>query len=154
MSPSPEQLLADAQADVVEAPADLAETVEQMIAVKRQIDALDAQKSALNKTYDELRKVTVPRLMADLGVTGAKFPFGTLSLRSKLYARVPKERQQDCRDWCLTNGHADLLTVHASTVLGLASELVENGQPVPDFISTYTEETAVLTNTKKGAATA
>jgi hypothetical protein len=150
--PTPEELAADAQQLAHSEPSgSLASTVEQMLNKKRQLDAIEAQKSALQKEYDELRKVIVPRMLADEGLTGAKFPFGTLSLRHSMRASVPVERRAECREWCYANGHEDMLTVHASTVLGLANELVEQGQPVPDFISTYTEEVAVLTSTRKGA---
>lgn len=153
MSPSPEMLAADAVetiADGAAAPG-LAELVDQLVGLKDQIDTLEQEKKGLQERYDALRKQAIPEKLHELGLTGAKFPVGTLALHNKMYARVPKEMQAECRTWCLAHGHEDLLTVHSSTILGLASELVENGTPVPAFITTYTEPMAVLT--RKGART-
>lgn len=148
--PTPAELAADAEstiADAAQAPG-LAALVEQLVELKASLDAIEEHRKEIQEQYDELRKRYIPEKLNELGLTGAKLPQGTLSMRHTMRASVPKERRGECREWCLTHGHEDLLTVHSSTILGLANELVEQGASVPEFISTYVEEVAVLTRSR------
>jgi seryl-tRNA synthetase len=146
--PTPEELAADAAADAVEASPGLNVLVERMVDLKSQLDALEANRKEVQKDYDDLRKRLLPQVLGDQGWSNVKTPLGTLSLRTKTYASVPKEQRAEFWVWCHANGIMGL-AVEAAGVLSLYNALVERGEPVPDCIRTYHEETAVLTRKKE-----
>lgn len=147
--PTPEELAADAEAEAPEATLGLVVLVEKLIELKAMSDAAESHAKSLKAEYDALRKKYLPQLMADRGLTAARTPLGTLSLRTKTYASVPKDQREAFWAWSAANGFA-VLAVEPSAALGIYNTLVERGEPVPDCIRTYQEEVAVLT--RKGAA--
>lgn len=149
--PSLEELAADAAAEAPDASRGTTVLVEKMVELKEQLDAIETHQKEVQREYDTLRKRILPQVMADQGWTSVKTSFGTLSMRTKTYASVPKDQREAFWTWCIANGFA-VLAVEASAVLGIYNALVERGESVPDCIRTYHEEVAVLTRT--GAAKA
>lgn len=152
--PTPEELAADIEAEIAPGMAvpGLTELVTQMAGLKSTLDGLELQLKDLQREYDALRKVTIPRVLHGAAITNARFFSGILSLRHKTYARVPKAREAEARRWFIDSDYAHLLTVQPTALRALVTQLVEGGQPVPDFIQMYTEEMAALT-VHKGART-
>lgn len=150
--PSVEELAADAAAEAPDASQGMTVLVEKMVELKAQLDAMETHRKAVQKEYDDLRKRLLPQVLGDQGLTSVKTPLGTLSVRYRSHATVPKDRQQECRDWCRANDCADLLTLEPTTAQWLVNSLITEGEPIPDFIRVFNEATAVLTRT--GAAKA
>lgn len=147
--PTPEQLLADSSVEAPEATPGLVVLVERYAELKAQLDAIETHRKAVQQDFDDLRKRHLPGVLSDQGLTSVQTPLGTLSLRHKSYARVPKTREAEARAWCLSTDNEHLLTIQPTAVLGLLNYLVESGNVVPSFITVFTEETAVLTRKKE-----
>lgn len=148
--PTPEELAADAAAEVPEATLGLTVLVEKLAELKAQSDAAEAHAKSVKAEYDALRKKTLPQVMGDQGLSSVKTPLGTLSVRIRTYASVPANRREDARKWLIESDYAHMLTLEPAAALTLANAFIADGDPVPDFIRTYHEEVAVLT--RKGVA--
>lgn len=147
--PTPEELAADATEETPEASAGLNVLVSRMVELKAQLDAIDTHRKAVQQDYDQLRKRLIPDALNDNGLTGAKTPLGTLSIRSRSWATVPAARQHVAVGWCQGQGLDEFVGIEPSKALALYKALVADGRPIPDFINVFTEETAVLTRKKE-----
>lgn len=151
--PTPEELAADAAAEVPEATAGLTVLIERMVDLKASIDASEEHLRDLKADYNAVRMRYLPQALNDAGLKNARTLFGTVSIRTKTHATIPKDRRDEGREWLLAHNLGDVLTVETKALQDLVSDLTEAGRPIPDFIRVFTEETAVLTK-PKGAAKA
>jgi len=150
--PTPEELLADALEETPEASSGLMVLVERMVELKGMVAAAEEHLRELRQDYNVVRLRYLPEALADNGLTRAKTSYGTLSLRTKTHASIPKDRRAEALQWLLAHGLGDVLTVEPKALQELVTDLMEAGRTVPDFIRVFTEEMVVLTRT--GAAKA
>jgi hypothetical protein len=147
--PTPEELAADAAEDTPEATAGLLVLIEKMIDLKAQLDAIEEHQREVRAEYNVLRTRYLPQALGDRGLTSVKTPLGTLTIRSKIHASVRATHREDARLWLIANGYTHLLTLEPAAALTLANAFIADGDPVPSFITLFTEETAVLTRKKE-----
>lgn len=147
--PSPEELAADRDAETdMHGTTTIEALAEQLAACKQQLDAMEAETKELRQTYDELRKTRLPAALHAAGVVAARLPLGTLSLRHRTHASVRADKQDEAREWCFLTGQSRFLTVSPAMAQALANACIEDGKPLPGWISTYTEEIATITRSK------
>jgi phage FluMu gp28-like protein len=147
--PTPEELAADATVEAYEATPGLTVLVVKYAELKAQLDAMETNRKEVQAEFDKLRKEYLPHALTDYGVTCARTPLGTVSVRTKTHASVPANRRDECREWCLAKGLGAFLTLEPTNAVSIAQDLIEHGQPVPDFIRLFNEEVAVLTRKKE-----
>lgn len=133
--------------------------VQQMITLKRQIDAVESDLVQMKQEYDDVRKRQLPDLMQTLGLIGpdgkGRFTHDSgarVHLTHKVRASYVKSAEDVFFRWLRDNGHNSLIkeTVHPQTLASLAKELMENGEPLPPELSAFVETTAVITLPKQG----
>lgn len=147
--PTPEQLAADATVEAYEATPGLTVLVLKYAELKAQLDAMEANRKEVQAEFDKLRKEYLPHAMTDYGVTCARTPLGTVSVRTKTHASVPANRRDDARKWLIESDYGHLLNLEPAAALMLANAFIADGDPVPDFIRLFHEEVAVLTRKKE-----
>lgn len=122
--------------------------VDEMIALKVELEGLEDLKKQRQERYDELRKRLVPDKLASLGLKGLKLSDGgSISLRSDVYPNLDKARELEFFDWLRATGNGALIkeTVNHQTLKAFVKERIEGGEAVPDTVRVHTEMTAVYT---------
>jgi len=147
--PTPEELAADATVEAYEATPGLTVLVVKYAELKAQLDAMEANRKEVQAEFDKLRKEYLPHALTDYGVTCARTPLGTVSVRTKTHASVPANRREEAREWLNAHSFAHMLTLEPAAALTVANALIGDGLPVPDFIRLFNEEVAVLTRKKE-----
>lgn len=133
--------------------------VNEMIYLKRQIDAVESDLTDLKQRYDDIRKRQLPDLMQTEGLIGpdgkGRFTHDSgarVHLTHKVRASYLKSGEEDFFRYLRLNGHGALIkeTIHAQTLASFAKELMENGEPLPPELSAHVETSAVITLPKQG----
>jgi hypothetical protein len=147
--PTPEELATDATVEAYEATPGLTVLVSKYAELKSQLDAIEVHRKEVQAEFDKLRKEYLPHALTDYGVTSARTPLGTISVRTKTHAAVPANRRDEARRWLIESDYAHMLTLEPAAALTLANAFIADGDPVPDFIRLFHEEVAVLTRKKE-----
>ena len=120
----------------------------------KNIVAIRQEKAALKEQLADvqLRLTAAEQLLCDRfddqGMTQLKLESGeTVTTQIKPYARV--QDRMKFRQWCITNGLEESLTLPWQTTNQLVSDRLVDGLPEPDGIETYKQTTVVL---RKGRA--
>ncbi len=105
---------------------------------KRVKEALDEQKAKtteLQKQYDYLRKVAVPRIVEDSGLESPVNIKGVckISVRPEIYASINSEKKPEAYAWLEEHGHGDIIgpTVNSSTFKAFCKEAMKQGEELP-----------------------
>lgn len=133
------------------------EMAEEMIALKEELEELDARKKQVQARFDQLRKVDIPEKMQAMGMVDARgkgsFTVGgaRLSLRTDLYPNVRKENQEAFFAHLRESGEGDLIkeSVHPQTLKAWVKDKIAGGQAVPEHVTTYEETSVTLTRSRK-----
>jgi hypothetical protein len=104
--------------------------------MREQIRDLDAQKTALQKDFDEV-EYTMIQLMQDAGLTNAGIESCTFSLKTELYPQV-KDLDAFVR-WAADNDKAEMLQKRVSAAV--FREYFESTNELPEGIDTYDKVT-------------
>jgi len=115
-------------------PPDPKDAIFIMAEVKAEKDAADELLTDLNKKYDYLRFVHVPKCMEDQGIENIRLAgVGLIYLSPVLRARINKDRKKEAYEWLYDNGHADLITntVNAQTLSSAVKEMMRKNEQFP-----------------------
>jgi len=112
----------------------LTDLIEEMDAVRRELDRLDEVWKPLSKKYDQLRLAEIPAEMAAEDVTSIKGGFGRCTLQSDLHVSAPNK--QALHEWLTDTGNESLIipTVNAQTLKAFCKEQMENGAELPETV--------------------
>lgn len=132
---------------------------QQMVDVRLELDEVTERKAALEKRWNELRRVEMPELMQRLGMIGpdgkGRFTHASgakIHLQVEVFANVRATDRDDFYTWLRDNNHGDLIkeTVHHQTLVAFAKELLRDGKTVPGgLLQVETGSKAVLTRPKE-----
>lgn len=131
----------------------LVELGNEMQSLKDKIDDLRAQEKEVRERYDKLRLDVIPDLMTKVGIVDdtGKGRFtnsegALISLRTDLHAGYRKADEPRVFAWLRERGMGDVIkeTVHHGTFRALAREMLADGAPFPEFVTTYYETSATL----------
>lgn len=123
-----------------------------------EIDSLDEQIKSKKARRDEIKKRDLPDAMRALGIVkpDGKGSFtlangARVSLTTKLYASVKAGDRAALHTWLRETGNDSLIKaeVSGSTLSSHVRELLDDGRPVPSFITTYRETTATVARPKQ-----
>lgn len=92
---------------------------------------------SINAEYDNIRKKTLPDLMAAEDMRTATFDgIGRIQLAADCYASIPADQQDTAFAWFRENNYGDLIkeTVHSATLKAWAKEGLANGRELPEGV--------------------
>ena len=101
---------------------------------KYELDEVTAEKTALQKEYDELRIQIIPERMEEQGVQNITLKgVGRLSCTGDLRVSVLAANRVDLHDWMRGNDHAELVTntINSSTLKAWVKEQIREGEEYP-----------------------
>lgn len=129
--------------------ATVAEAAHVMAQLKEQLEEAKAYASSIQKDYDTLRKVILPKKMEEAGLDSMVVTdVGRINVRPELYTSVIKGRNEEAHHWLQTNGYDAAVkeTVNSSSLKAILKECMGSGVIVPDSIFKITAyEMATIT---------
>ena len=112
----------------------LEELVTEMKITREKLDGLKAESSALQKKWDDLRKVQIPNKMEELNLESARVAdVGNISLQTDAYCTVLASKKALLQEWLEAHDHGDLVTetINASTLKAFMKEQIMAGNEIP-----------------------
>jgi hypothetical protein len=110
------------------------ESIRQMSSLREVKDQIEEDLKAVNKQYDYLRFVHIPKCMEDEGIENMRITgIGMCYLSPVVRARINPERKTDAYEWLEDNGHGDIVTetVNAQTLSSVVKQLLAKNETVP-----------------------
>lgn len=110
------------------------ELVREMNTVRLEKERMEETLSTINKRYDYLRLIAVPKRFEDDGITNMKVEgVGRVGLTSDLYASIAPDQKGAAYEWLSDNGHGDVVqpTVNSSTLKALMKSIIKSGEEIP-----------------------
>lgn len=128
----------------------LSELAEKLVELEDKKKAAEEVVTGLNKQIEELKTITMPKLMEDLGEEGFKCAAGTVYLQNKLYTSVLAENRDALYTWFKKNKLKELVKEHVfpQTLTAFAKERLEKGLPLPEQIKATFIPTASIRRAK------
>jgi hypothetical protein len=105
-----------------------------------EIEAVEARLSILKKIHDDLRMVTIPAKLEELGLRNATFEgIGRVQLAADLQCSTVAGRKPDAMQWLKDSGYTDMIKedYNASSMKALVKRLLIEGVEIPDFMQVY-----------------
>ncbi len=135
-----------AAAETTAPPASMMALAEEMLALKTEIDELEALTKDKKARYDAIRKAQLIDAMSEQGITKFAALGKLFFTRNELYANVPAERKEQFHQWLRDTGNGGLITegVNAQTLKAWARECAENGVALPEYVAVFTEPVIVM----------
>lgn len=124
--------------------------VAEYVEVDERVRDLEEVLSEWKKKRDTLRKDTIPAKMRDLGIVvndkgSFTSPHGTVYLETREYIGVPKEKEDEFKQWLLNNGHeADQFWKEAldhSVLKGFVESCRDANEAIPSLVTIHQETT-------------
>ena len=116
-------------------------------AIKERIDRGEELLKELKAERDKLELSVLPGLMENAEIESVKLEgIGTLYTVTKPKVSVLVADQPAFYSWLKENGHGDIIkeTVHYQTLNSWAKEILEQGNPVPEWCKVFHETRAVI----------
>lgn len=113
---------------------DLGSLAQLYMDTRSELDDHKAQTASVQKKFDYIRKVALPRLMEDMGIdTVTVKGLGRVSIRAELYASIPVEHREEAYAWLEEHGYGDLInpTVNSSSFKAFCKEAMRQGEELP-----------------------
>lgn len=110
------------------------ELVREMNTVRLEKERMEETLSTINKRYDYLRLIAVPKRFEDEGITNMKVEgVGRVGLTPDLYASIAPDQKGAAYEWLSDNGHGDVIqpTVNSSTLKALMKSIIKSGEEIP-----------------------
>lgn len=117
----------------------LDESVEVMNKLGDELERCREVATGLQKSYDFLRRVIVPRRFEELNLTSSKFTNINRGVRiqDELFVSVAEGQQSSVQEWFVDHGEADMIkqTINPSTLKAYVSRVLKEGGEYPsDFL--------------------
>ena len=113
----------------------LEQLAQEMKLIRARLDDAKAIATELQKEWDQLRKVTIPDKMEEMGIESARITdVGTLSLTTDAYCSCPSDNKHKLQEWMKEHEFGDLITsvINGSTLKAWYKEQLKAGNPLPD----------------------
>lgn len=132
--------------------------VEQYIAVRRELDTLDATFKWLNLQLEALTQLLVASQdqgddcwgQYGVGDNAVRLPSGdTVRVKSEPYGRVADK--EAFRQWCIANGYERQLQLWPQTMNAITKERLLDGQNPPEGVEVYRKDSLVFVRAGKEA---
>jgi hypothetical protein len=105
-----------------------------------EIEKIETDLADFKKSYDQLRTVTIPAKLEELGLRNATFEgIGRVQVAADLQCSTAAGRKGDAMQWLKDSGYADMIRedYNASSMKALVKRLLVDGVEIPDFMNVY-----------------
>jgi hypothetical protein len=110
------------------------EAIVQMSLTRKAKDEAEETLKQIDKEYDYLRMVHVPRMMENEGIENLRLTgIGLIYLQAVVRARVNSQNKAQAYQWLEDNGHGGLVTetVNAQSLSSAVKEMLSKNEEVP-----------------------
>lgn len=114
--------------------ADLGRAMEE---VRKQLDTAKEVKTELEKRYDYIVSVLVPKAMEESGLTAMKLESGKgVRVQDEVFVSLNSANFEEFRNWLGEQGDASIVreTINPSTLKSYIVGRIKNGQEYPDSL--------------------
>lgn len=114
---------------------ELEQAVEVFAGLSTELDEISEKKTELQKRYDFLRRVVIPKLMDDKDITSAKFSnIGRgIRIQDEFFVSSGEENREALHQWLADHGESQLIkeVVAPSTLKAFVSRAMKEGREYP-----------------------
>lgn len=126
---------------------ELEQAVEVFAGLSTELDEISEKKTELQKRYDFLRRVVIPKLMDDKDITSAKFSnIGRgIRIQDEFFVSSGEENREALHQWLADHNESQLIkeVVAPSTLKAFVSRAMKEGREYPaDFVKVTIVPTA------------
>jgi len=120
--------------------------LEEAVNLERKAKELSDQASELKK-QQQAKEASIVKHLTDHNMTSMKWDDEVMVIRvKKSHPSVPSDCKEKFKQWLRRNGYWGMAQVPTNSIKALLKERIEQELPVPDYLTTFEENTITVRN--------